>query len=89
MGEASWARTAAKVAFFVPSAQATLDYSKYSQAFFNIGTANASSTSATFNLSASYDIFSARKFTDLSTDGGGTRRGHGQRGASSGTQRPC
>ncbi len=66
VGEAGWARTAAKVAFFVPSAQASLDYTKYSQAFFNIGTANASSTSSTFNLSASYDIFSARKFTDLS-----------------------
>lgn len=66
VGEASWARTAAKVAFFVPSAQASLDYTKYSQAFFNIGTANASSTSSTLNLTASYDIFSARKFTDLS-----------------------
>ena len=66
VGEAEWARTAAKVAFFVPSAQASLDCTKYSQAFFNIGTFNQSSTSSTFNLSASYDIFSARKFTDLS-----------------------
>jgi outer membrane protein TolC len=66
VGEAQWARTAAKVAFFVPSAQASLDYTKYSQAFFNIGTFNQSSTSSTFNLSGSYDIFSARKFTDLS-----------------------
>ena len=66
VGEASWARTAAKVAFFVPSAQASLDYTKYSQAFFNIGTTSASSTSSTFNISASYDIFSARKFADLS-----------------------
>lgn len=66
VGEAHWARTAAKVAFFVPSAQASLDYTKYSQAFFNIGTFDQSSTSSTFNLSASYDIFSARKFADLS-----------------------
>jgi len=66
VGEAQWARTAAKVAFFVPSAQASLDYTKYSQAFFNIGTFNQSSTASTFNLSASYDIFSARKFTELS-----------------------
>jgi len=66
VGESEWARTAAKVAFFVPSAQASLDYTKYSQAFFNIGTFNQSSTASTFNLSASYDIFSARKFTELS-----------------------
>ncbi len=66
VGEAEWTRTAAKVAFFVPSAQASLDYTKYSQAFFNIGTFNQSSTSSTFNLAASYDIFSARKFTELS-----------------------
>jgi outer membrane protein len=66
VGEAQWARTAAKVAFFVPSAQASLDYTKYSKAFFNIGTFNQSSTSSTFSLSASYDIFTARKFTDLS-----------------------
>jgi len=66
VAEAGWARTAAKVAFFVPSAQASLDYTKYSQAFFNIGTFNQSSTSSTFTLSASYDIFSARKFSDIS-----------------------
>jgi outer membrane protein len=66
VAEASWARTAAKVAFFVPSAQASLDYAKYSQAFFNIGTANLSSTASTFALTASYDIFSARKFTEVS-----------------------
>lgn len=66
VGEAQWSRTAAKVAFVVPSVQASLHYTKYSQAFFNIGTFNQSSTASTFNLQASYDIFTARKFTELS-----------------------
>jgi outer membrane protein len=65
VAEAEWARTAARVAFVVPSVQASLDYTKYSQAFFNIGTFNQSSTASTFTLSASYDIFAARKFSEL------------------------
>jgi len=65
VAEAEWARTAARVAFVVPAVQASLDYTKYSQAFFNIGTFNQSSTSSTFSLAASYDIFAARKFSEL------------------------
>jgi outer membrane protein TolC len=64
VAEASWARTAARVAFFVPALNASLDYTKYSTAFFNIGTANQSSTSSTFNIDARYEI-SARKFAEL------------------------
>lgn len=65
VAEADWGRTAARLAFFVPSASVSLDYAKYSKAFFNIGTFNQSSTSSTFNLGASYDLFSARKFAEL------------------------
>ena len=65
VAEAEWSRKAARVAFFVPSATASLDYTKYSKAFFNIGTFNQSSTSSTFQLGASYEIFSARKFAEL------------------------
>ncbi len=65
VAEADWSRKAARLAFFVPSASVSLDYTKYSKAFFNIGTFNQSSTSSTFNLGASYEIFSARKFAEL------------------------
>jgi len=65
VAEADWSRKAARIAFIAPSIGATLDYTKYSKAFFNIGTFNQSSTSSTFRLGASYEIFSARKFTDL------------------------
>jgi len=65
VSEADWARKAARVAFFVPSISASLDYTKYSQAFFNIGTFQQSSTSSTFRLSGQYEVFSMRKLTDL------------------------
>ncbi len=65
VAEAEWSRKAARLAFFVPSATVSLDYTKYSKAFFNIGTFNQSSTSSVFQLGASYDIFSARKFAEL------------------------
>jgi outer membrane protein TolC len=65
VAEAEWSRKAARLAFFVPSASVSLDYAKYSKAFFNIGTFNQSSTSSTFNLGANYEIFSARKFAEL------------------------
>ncbi len=65
VAEADWSRKAARLAFIAPSIGASLDYTKYSKAFFNIGTFNQSSTSSTFRLGATYEIFSARKFTDL------------------------
>ncbi|HXW97864.1 MAG TPA: TolC family protein, partial [Gemmatimonadales bacterium] len=65
VAEADWIRKTARVAFFIPAVSATLDYTKYSQAFFNIGTFNQSSTASTFQLTASYELLSARKFTEL------------------------
>ncbi len=65
VSEADWSRKAARVAFFVPSVSATLDYTKYSLPFFNIGTFAQSSTSSTFQIVGQYDIFSMRKFTEL------------------------
>ncbi len=64
VAEADWARKAARIAFLVPAVNVSLDYAKYSEAFFNIGTFNQSSTSSTFQLDARYDI-SARKFAEL------------------------
>lgn len=65
VSEADWTRKAARVAFFVPAISASLDWTKYSDDFFNIGTLTPASTSATATLAASYEIFSARKFTEL------------------------
>lgn len=64
VAEAEWGRTAAKLAFFVPATTASLDWTKYSRAFFNIGTLTPASTSVTANVTASLDI-SARKFVEL------------------------
>lgn len=65
VSEAEWARTAARVAFFVPAISASLDWTKYSDDFFNIGTLTPASTSATASVAASYEVFSVRKFTEL------------------------
>lgn len=65
VAEADWVRKMSRVAFLLPSVTASLDYTKYSKAFFNIGTLTPSSTASTFRVSASYDVLSARKFTDL------------------------
>ena len=65
VAEADWSRMAARLAFLAPTVNVGIDYSKYSQAFFNIGTERPASTSATFRLDASYDVFSVRKFTEL------------------------
>jgi len=65
VAEADWARKAARIAFVLPAAQVSLDQTWYSRDFFNIGTLTPSNTSSTFRIGASYEIFSARKFTEL------------------------
>jgi outer membrane protein len=65
VSEAEWTRTAARVAFFVPTLTANLDLTKYSTEFFNIGTLTPSSTSVTGRLDARYELFSVRKLTQL------------------------
>lgn len=64
VAETEWSHKMARVAFLVPAVSASLDYVKYSQAFFNIGTFEQSSTSSTFQLTARYDV-NLRKFTEL------------------------
>jgi outer membrane protein TolC len=66
VNEAEWARSAARIAFVLPSVTATLSGTKYSDKFFNIGTGTLQSTSVVFEADARYEIFSAAKFTDLS-----------------------
>jgi outer membrane protein len=64
---AEWGRRAAMLAFFVPSLQVGLDETKYSQEFFNpANPANPTSTLVVGRASANYEVFSLRKFSELS-----------------------
>lgn len=66
LGEAEWARTAARLAFLIPAVNLNLDATRYSSAFFNIGTGGDQQTSVVGTATASYELFSLRKITDLS-----------------------
>src|SRR3954465_7101434 len=64
---AEWGRRAAMIAFFVPSVEFGLDETKYSQQFFNpANPANPTSTLVVGRASANYEVFSLRKFSELS-----------------------
>ncbi|MFL5533532.1 MAG: TolC family protein [Gemmatimonadales bacterium] len=64
---AEWGRRAAMLAFFVPTISVGLDETKYSQEFFNpANPANPTSTLVVGRASANYEIFSLRKFADVS-----------------------
>ena len=64
---AEWGRRAAMLAFFVPSVDVGLDQTEYSQGFFNpANPGNPTSTLVVGRASANYEIFSLRKFTELS-----------------------
>jgi outer membrane protein len=64
---AEWGRRAAMLAFFVPSVDLGLDQTKYSENFFNPSDpSNPTSTLVVGRASANYEIFSLRKFTELS-----------------------
>jgi len=64
---AEWGRRAAMLTFFVPSVNLGLDQTKYSQEFFNpANPANPTSTLVVGRASANYEIFSLRKFAEVS-----------------------
>jgi outer membrane protein TolC len=64
---AEWGRRAATLAFFVPRVELGLDETKYSQEFFNpANPANPTSTLVVGRASANYEVFSLRKFSELS-----------------------
>jgi outer membrane protein len=64
---AEWGRRAAVLAFFVPSVQFGLNETKYSQQFFNpANPANPTSTLVVGQAAANYEVFSLRKFSELS-----------------------
>ena len=67
IANAEWGRRAAMLAFFIPSIDLGLDQTKYSQSFFNpADPANPTSTLVVGRASANYEIFSVRKFSELS-----------------------
>ena len=64
---AEWGRRAAMLAFFVPSVEVGLDETKYSQEFFNpANPSNPTSTLVVGRASANYEVFSLRKFAEVS-----------------------
>jgi outer membrane protein TolC len=64
---AEWGRRAAMLAFFVPSVELGLNETKYSQSFFNpANPANPTSTLVVGQARADYEVFSLRKFSEVS-----------------------
>lgn len=63
---AEWGRRAALAVFVLPALIASIDATKYSTDFFNVGTGRPQPNAVNATLQASYDLFSARKFSDLS-----------------------
>jgi outer membrane protein len=65
--DAEWGRRAAMLAFVVPAISVGLDETKYSESFFNpADPANPTSTLVVGRASADYEIFSLRKFSEIS-----------------------
>lgn len=62
---AEWGRRAAILAFIVPSLNASLTGTKFSEPFFNIGIGAPTSSAVNFVGNANYELLSLRKFTDL------------------------
>jgi outer membrane protein TolC len=62
---AEWGRRAALAVFVLPSLTFSIDATKYSTDFFNVGTGRPQPNAVNATLQASYDLFSARKLSDL------------------------
>ena len=66
LSSAEWGRRAAKLAFVIPSLTLSLDATKYSDPFFNVGTGGAQDVSVTGRADARLELFSVRRFAELS-----------------------
>lgn len=62
---AEWGRRAAVLAFIIPSLAVSLDATRYSTAFFNVGIGAPTSNAVNFRANAAYELLSVRKITDL------------------------
>jgi outer membrane protein TolC len=65
LDNAEWGRRAAIAVFIVPSLSVSVDATRYSTEFFNVGTGRDQQEAVNGTLLARYDLFSARKFTDM------------------------
>ena len=64
--DAAWQRRAAYTAFVLPSVTTQMTASKFSNAFFNIGTGQLATTIVSAQLTANYDVFrGGEKFFEL------------------------
>ncbi|HET6580091.1 MAG TPA: TolC family protein [Gemmatimonadales bacterium] len=62
---AEWGRRAALAVFVLPSLSASIDATRYSTEFFNIGTGRDQAEAVNATFQARYDLFNARKIADL------------------------
>jgi outer membrane protein TolC len=62
---AEWGRRAAMLAFIVPSLNVSVDATKYSDPFFNIGIGQPTTNAVNFRANGSYELLSLRKFADV------------------------
>lgn len=65
LSSAEWGRRAARLSFIVPSLTLSLDATKYSDPFFNVGTGGAQDVSVTGRADARLELFSVRRFAEL------------------------
>lgn len=75
---AEWGRRAARIAFVLPSVSVSTDFTRYSSAFFNIGTGALQNKSVTARVDAQYELFSLRKLAELSRSGATLDAAHAQ-----------
>ena len=78
---AEWGRRAALAVFILPSLTASIDATKYSTEFFNIGTGRNQAEAVNATFTARYELFSVRKFADLGRTAGRAGGRAGQRAA--------
>lgn len=63
---AEWGRRAAILAFIVPALNVSIDATKFSDPFFNIGIGAPTTSAVNFRATAAYELLSLRKFADVS-----------------------
>lgn len=65
LSSAEWGKRAARMSLFLPSLTLSLDATKYSDPFFNVGTGGLQDVSVTGRADARLDLFSVRRFAEL------------------------
>jgi outer membrane protein TolC len=78
VSSAEWGRRAARTAFVLPSVAVSTDFTRYSSAFFNIGTGTLQNKSVMARVDAQYELFSLRKLAELSRSGAALDAAHAQ-----------